>query len=141
VGVTPIDEAAKLKIIRQGEKQDLAVKIGLLPAQPLAHAPEVTPPAEAHADRLGLVVADITNEQRQQLQVEKNGVVVQKVSKGIAQEIGIQPGDVILRLQNSPVRDVAEFNKQLTKLPVGKSIALLVQRNGNPIFLAFKIDK
>jgi serine protease Do len=39
------------------------------------------------------------------------------------------------------VRDAAEFNSIVAKLPVEKSIALLVQRNGSPVFLAFKIDK
>jgi len=141
VGMTPIDEKAKLKIIRQGEKQDLAVKIGLLPAQntqlstPDSNAPETS------VNRLGLAVSDLTDEQRQQLQVEKNGVLVQKVSKGVALEAGIQPGDVILRIQNTPVRSASEFNAVVAKLPTDKSIALLVQRNGSPVFLAFKLEK
>ncbi|MBD9355901.1 DegQ family serine endoprotease [Methylomonas albis] len=141
VGMTPIDEKAKVKIIRQGDKQDLSVKIGLLPAQPSAAAngPAATP--EMAVNRLGLAVADLTTEQRQQLQVEKNGVLVQKVNKGIAMDAGIQPGDIILRIQNNVVRDAAEFNSIVAKLPVEKSIALLVQRNGSPVFLAFKIEK
>jgi serine protease Do len=141
VGMTPIDEKAKVKIIRQGDKQDLSVKIGLLPAQSssLANAPAAAP--EVAVNRLGLAVADLTTEQRQQLQVEKNGVLVQKVNKGIAMDAGIQPGDIILRIQNNVVRDAAEFNSIVAKLPVEKSIALLVQRNGSPVFLAFKIEK
>jgi len=141
VGMTPIDEKAKVKIIRQGDKQDLSVKIGLLPAQPssLANGPAATP--EVAVNRLGLAVADLTAEQRQQSQVEKNGVIVQKVNKGIAMDAGIQPGDIILRIQNNVVRDAAEFNSIVAKLPVEKSIALLVQRNGSPVFLAFKIEK
>ncbi|MGD0961375.1 MAG: DegQ family serine endoprotease [Methylomonas sp.] len=140
VGVTPIDENAKLKIIRQGEKHEITVKIGLLPAQQLAQLSE-TAPAETQANRLGVVVTDLSSEQRQQLQVEKNGVLVQKVVKGVAQDIGIQPGDVILRIQNSVVHDSAELNKLITKLPTSKSIAVLVQRNHNPLFLAFKLEK
>ncbi|MBD9363259.1 DegQ family serine endoprotease [Methylomonas fluvii] len=141
VGMTPIDEKAKVKIIRQGDKQDLSVKIGLLPAQPssLANGPAAAP--EVAVNRLGLAVADLTAEQRQQSQVEKNGVIVQKVNKGIAMDAGIQLGDIILRIQNNVVRDAAEFNSIVAKLPVEKSIALLVQRNGSPVFLAFKIEK
>jgi len=48
---------------------------------------------------------------------------------------------VILRVQNTPIRDVAEFNKIVAKLPTDKSIAMLIQRNGSPVFLAFKIEK
>jgi serine protease Do len=139
VGVFPIDEKAKVKIIRQGEKQDVSVKIGLLPNQASAQSKEA--PAEVASNRLGVVVADLTAEQRQQLQVEKNGVLVQKVGKGVAMDNGIQPGDVILRIQNSVIHDSAEFNNLLAKLPANKSIAMLVQRNGSPIFLAFKFEK
>lgn len=140
VGVTPIDEKAKVKIIRQGDKQEIAVKIGLLPTQQAVLTNESASP-ETPINRLALTVTDLTPEQRQQLQVEKNGVLVQKVAKGIAMDIGIQPGDVILRIQNNVVRDSADFNNIIAKLPVNKSIAVLVQRNGNPIFLAFKTDK
>lgn len=141
VGVTPIDEKAKVKIIRQGDTQEIAVKIGLLPTQQSAAATPDTEGPETAINRLGLSVTDLTPEQRQQLQVEKNGVLVQKVGKGIGMDIGIQPGDIILRIQNNVVRDSADFNKIIAKLPVNKSIAVLVQRNGSPIFLAFKIDK
>lgn len=141
VGMTPIDEKSKLKIIRQGEKQDISVKIGLLPAQNTNQPTAAPAVADAPANRLGLVVSDLTAEQRQQAQVEKNGVLVQKVNKGVALDSGIQPGDIILRIQNNVVRDAAEFNAIVAKLPVEKSIALLVQRNGSPVFLAFKIEK
>lgn len=141
VGMTPIDEKAKVKIIRQGDKQDISVKIGLLPAQAAASTNTPAAAPETAVNRLGLAVADLTAEQRQQSQVEKNGVLVQKVNKGIAMDAGIQPGDIILRIQNNVVRDAAEFNSIVAKLPVEKSIALLVQRNGSPVFLAFKIEK
>jgi serine protease Do len=141
VGITPIDEKAKLKIIRQGEKQDLSVKIGLLPTQATTLTAIDSNASETPVNRLGLAVSDLTDEQRQQLQVEKNGVLVQKVSKGVALDAGIQPGDVVLRIQNTPVRSASDFNAIVAKLPSDKSIALLVQRNGSPVFLAFKLEK
>ena len=140
VGVFPVDERAKLKILRQGEKQELSIKIGLLPSQNTAQTKESTN-NEVASNRLGVLVSDMSSDQRKELQIEKNGVLVQKVTKGVAQEIGLQPGDVILRIQNTVVRDANEFNSIVTKLPKDKSIAMLVQRNGSPIFLAFKIDK
>ena len=140
VGMTPIEQKSSLKIIRQGGKEDLSVKVGLLPAQAAAQIVPGTMP-ETTVNRLGLSVADLSDEQRQQLQIEKNGVLVQKVNKGIALDAGIQPGDVILRVQNATVKDAADFNKIVAKLPVEKSIAMLIQRNGSPVFIALKIDK
>lgn len=140
VGITPIDEKATLKIIRQGENKTIEFKVGLLPDEDekLAKAKEPAKPANK---RLGISVIDLTDVQREALQVNKNGVLVQEVAKGAAKDAGILRGDVILRIQNNIVRDVADFDKIVKKLPAGKSVAVLIQRQGNPVFLALKIDK
>lgn len=139
VGMSAVNENASIKIIRQGDKENLTVKVGLLPPQASQIASGASP--EFAVNRLNLAVSDLTDEQRQQLQVEKNGVLVQKVNKGIAMDAGIQPGDVILRVQNTSIKNAADFNKIIANLPVNKSIAMLIQRDGSPIFIAFKIDK
>ncbi len=80
-------------------------------------------------------------QQRETLQIAKNGVLVQDVGKGTAKDAGIQRGDVILRIQNNVIRDAADFEKTVKKLPAGKSVAVLIQRQGSPVFLAIKVDK
>ena len=139
VGMSGVNENASITIIRQGDKENLTVKVGLLPPQASQIASGASP--EFAVNRLNLIVSDLTDEQRQQLQVEKNGVLVQKVNKGIALDAGIQPGDVILRVQNTPIKNAADFNKTIANLPVKKSIAMLIQRDGSPVFIALKIDK
>jgi len=141
VGMTPIDDKAELKLIRQGETMTVPIKIGLLPEQEekLADAGgkgEVKPD-----NKLGISVTELTAEQREMLEVAKNGVLVKNVGKGPAKDAGIQPGDVVLRIQSSVIKSVVDFDKVVKNLPEGKSIALLVQRRGNPVFLALKIGK
>ena len=140
VGMTPINDKATLKIIRQGEEKTITFSIGLLPEQVDKVAETKTEKAKP-ANRLGASVTDLTAEERQMLQVVKGGVLVQNVEKGPAKNAGIQPGDVILRIHNDIIHDVADFEKIAKTLPVGKSVAVLVQRRGNPAFLALKIDK
>ncbi len=140
VGMTPINDKATLKIIRQGEEKTITFSIGLLPEQVDKVAETKTEKAKP-ANRLGVSVTDLTAEERQMLQVVKGGVLVQNVEKGSAKNAGIQPGDVILRIHNDIIHDVADFEKIAKTLPVGKSVAVLVQRRGNPAFLALKIDK
>ncbi len=139
VGMTAIDEKATLKIIRQGDNKTINFKIGLLPEQDEKVA-ELKIDAKP-TNRLGITVSDLKPEQRDAMQVSKGGVLVQDVGKGIAKEAGIQRGDVILRIQNSVIRDVADFNEITENLAAGKSVAVLIQRRGNPAFLAFKIEK
>lgn len=141
VGLTPIDESAKLTVIRQGEVKTVTFKVGLLPEEVNPLADNKTAPQQKATDRLGLIVSNLTAEQREVLQGLKTGVLVQEVGKGAAKEAGIQRGDVVLRIQNNVIRDVADFDKIVKELPVGKSIALLIQRQGSPIFLALKLDK
>ncbi len=139
VGMTPINKEAKLTIIRQGDTETIDFKVGLLPDQeqkaPL-YKVETKP-----INKLGISVVEITAEQRETLENVKNGVLVQEVESGIAADAGIQAGDVILRIQNNVIRNVNDFDKIVKNLPVGKSVAVLIQRRGSPVFLALKIDK
>ena len=139
VGVTPINDSATLKIIRQGEPRTLHFNVGLLPDEdhnPLAAAKT---PNKSPENQLGITVSELTPDQRQLLQIPKNGVLVQEVSKGASRDAGIQRGDVILRIQNTVVRDLSDFDRLVKKLPTGVSIAVLIQRQGNPVFLALKL--
>lgn len=138
VGMTPIGKDINVRVIRNGDVKNIEVNIGLLPNKEVLSSGEV---AKKQANRLGVVVSDITAEQREQLEIAKHGVLVQRVIKDPALNAGIQTGDVILRIQNNVIRDVADFDKIIEKLPVEQSIAILIQRRGSPIFLALKIDK
>lgn len=138
VGITPINDKATLKIIRQGETQLLHFNVGLLPDSPDQLAMSKSN-SKAPENQLGIVVSELTPDQRQLLQIARNGVLVQEVMNGAAREAGIQRGDVILRIQNKVVRDLNDFDKIVKKLPTRVSIAVLIQRQGNPVFLALKL--
>lgn len=139
VGITPINESATIKLIRQGEVRTLHFTVGALPEEE-----EKLTSTKGHANKsamnqLGIAVSDLNSEQRQLLQIPRNGVLVQEVGKGVARDAGMLRGDVILRIQNTIVRDTADFEHIVKKLPTGVSIALLVQRQGNPVFIALKL--
>ncbi len=140
VGMTPINDKATLKILRQGAEKTVNFDIGLLPDQAAKAGPNKTEKAKP-ANRLGLMVSDLTAEEKETLQIVKGGVLVQNVGNGIAKNAGILQGDVILRIANVAINDVASFEKAIKELPVGKSVAVLIQRRGSPAFIALKIDK
>lgn len=139
VGVTPINETATLKIIRQGETKTVTFKIGLLPDQDKKAVKTKTEPKSSN--RLGIKVSELTAEERDSLQVAKGGVLVREVEKGPAKEAGIERGDVILRIQNDAINGIDDFEKTIKKLPADKSIAVLIQHRGSPAFLALKLNK
>ena len=138
VGNAKIGETAALTLIRQGQTKEVQVKIGILPEEdePVASAPEV---GGKEVNRLGISVSGLTAEQREQLEVKQNGLLVQDVKPGPALDAGIRRGDVILRIQDQVIKDVKQFNDVVKGLPKGKSIAILVQRRGGSQFLALKL--
>lgn len=139
VGATKIGDNATLKLIRQGQSKEVQVKIGTLPDDDEPVVAEAEPTGKEQVNRLGLSVANLTAEQREQLEVKQNGVLVHDVKPGAAYDAGIRRGDVILRIQDQPIKDVKQFNEVVKGLPKGKSIALLVQRHGGSQFLALKL--
>ena len=75
------------------------------------------------------------------MQLSGYGVLVEKVNDGVASEAGIRPGDVLLLINNTKVTSPAKMEEILEELPADRSIPILIQRRGNPIFLALKLQK
>jgi len=139
VGGTPIDKPAKVEVLRNGHTQEISVVIGELPEEGEVAA-AVEPPSTT-ADRIGLVVDDIDAEQRDQLDLEEGGVIVQQVKPGTAELAGIGPGDIILMLDNTPVKDAKQFHELLDGMKPGRFVAALIQRGEGREFVAVRIPK
>ena len=140
VGTTKIGETARLKVLREGKSLEIPVKIGALPDEEPAMASKEGPSVGDKVARLNVAVANPTDEQREQMELPKRGgVVIMGVKPGPAAEAGIRRGDVILRIGDQAVRDAKHFGDIIQVLPKGKSVAVLVQRQGGSQFLAIKL--
>jgi serine protease Do len=116
----------KLEVLRNGKTRQFEVTVGAARGTKLASAN-----ATAHDQgRLGVVVRRLNPDEQKQAGV--GGVVVENVS-GPAANAGIQPGDIILSLNGTPVTSSAQL-KQLAA-NAGKHVALLVQRDDARIFV------
>jgi serine protease Do len=115
-----------LALWRNGTEKDVSATVGELKNQTVAQAE----PAGDHG-RLGVAVRPLTDEERQQAGVQ-GGLLVQEAS-GAASEAGIQSGDIILRVNNTPVRSVSELRSLVSK--AGQRVALLVQHGDARIFV------
>jgi len=141
VGNTPIGQTATVKVIREGKTIELKVKIAELPSEEKLASAESHNGAPAKANRLGIVVEPIPSDLRHRLDIKQGGVIVKDVTDGPAADAGIQRGDVLLKLNGQDIKGLKQFNEVLDKLPAGKPLPVLIQRNSSPIFLAIKIPK
>jgi serine protease Do len=141
VGVAPVGEAAKVTVLRRGETRVIDVMIGELPDEEQLAGVATAVPEQAKANRIGLVVEDLTDEDRAQLDIPSGGVFVENVVEGAAERAGIRASDVILMLDNQDVKDAAHFRELLDGMEAGRSIAVLVQRGDGRMFFAVRIPK
>jgi serine protease Do len=81
--------------------------------------------------RLGVAVRPLTPEEKSSASVS-HGLLVQQAG-GPAASAGIQPGDVILAVNGSPVTSIDQLKQMIAK--AGNSIALLIQRDDAQIFV------
>jgi len=118
---------AKLEIWRKGTTRDITVTVGEMQRQKMAAAG----PGAEEQGRLGAAVRALTPAEQKQAGIN-GGVVVENVG-GAAARAGLQPGDIILALNNTPVKDVEQLRTMVGKS--GKRVALLVQREDAKVFI------
>ncbi len=98
-----------------------------------------TLPSGTSVDRLGLTLSELTGAQRSELQVS-GGLLVEDV-KGAAARAGMQRGDVILSINNTPADSLSQFKDVLKQIPKGRNVALLVRQGDNTTYIAIKSDE
>ena len=123
---------ATLEISRNGTTKEIEVKVGELNGDKVASAGTSD---ESHG-RLGLAVRPLTPEERQQ--VGGKGLVVEQAS-GPAARAGIQPGDLVLAVNGTPVQSVPQLRALVAKS--GQTLALLIQRDDGKIFIPVDLGK
>ena len=131
VANTKPGEVAKVDIVRKGDQRSLDVTVGELKPEKVAAADGPV----AGQGRLGVAVRSLTAEERQQAGV--NGGVVVENASGAAASAGIQRGDVILSVNNTPVKTGEQLRELIQK--AGKRVALLVQREDAKLYVPIEL--
>jgi serine protease Do len=137
VGNTKVGVKIPVEVVRNARTMVIQVKLGELPEEGEQEVESGHPSIEK-ANRIGVAVAELSEEQMSEQSVT-NGVVVTHVVTGAASDAGIRKGDIILSVDGKIIHDAKQFNKLVEGLPAGKSVAVLVQRSGSPTFLALKV--
>ena len=138
VGSSKVGVKIPVDVIRNGKKVVVKVKLGELPEDE-TQARKAEPAAEK-VNRIGLGVIDLDKEQLAEMETD-HGVLVNHVVNGAASRAGIREGDVILSIDNKPVKSAKQFQSVVSGLAAGKSVAVLLQRSGSPTFLAIKVPE
>lgn len=127
---------------RKGASRDVNITVGEIQDDARMAQRNGKGGGDAEADsenvaRLGLTVTELTEPQKEKLQI-KGGLLVQEV-KGMVRAV-LMPGDVLLAVKDIEITSLAQFNELLKKIPKGDRIALRVKRGDNSLFVTIKLD-
>ncbi len=126
IGLMVRGTRVRLSIIRNGQKQMIAVKIGKSVAGSLA-AGNIIPQLE------GATLAPVSSDDPAHGQVA--GVLVESIETGSpAARTGLRAGDIITALNRRPVSSIEEL-KQAAAASRNGAIALNIWRNGSELFI------
>jgi len=131
VGATRPGSQSTLEVWRKGARRTLTLTVGELQEDRVASAekPRGQKPAESQANRLGIVVSELSAEQKREMRIS-SGVVVADVRAD--SKADVRKGDVLVTLvhkgQHTELKSVEQFNRLLAGLESNAVITLQVRR-------------
>ena len=131
IGNTAPGTKIALELWRDGKPVNVAVTVGTFDQEKVAKD-------DSNAQdkgKLGLALRPLTPDEKKE--VGHDGLVVENAT-GPAERAGIQAGDLIVGVGTQKITTVEELKKHVDK--AGKSIALLIERDGRQIFVPVRLS-
>lgn len=144
VGTTSVGQNIPVEVMRDGSARRMTVEIGKLPeAEAANERPERKPEVEkgVFEERLKIRIRDLKQNELDELKQKAPAVVVEQVKAGPAAEAGVQAGDLIVQFNFREIKTPRDLLTAVKDLVAGAKVPVLIQREGNPIFLAVEIPK
>jgi serine protease Do len=137
VGNTKPGKTVVAEVFRKGNVKILNLTVGEMPSDQSEVIANNKTPEKAEVNRLGLVLKEAPPQQRKKMNGKKGLLVVD--AQGSAAAAGIRRGDIVLALNNSEVENADAFAKEVATIPNGKTVALLILRNDETLYVPVKI--
>jgi len=122
-----------LEVWRKGEARTIDARLGNANADAQAVARDDQAPASQ--GKLGLALRPLAPQERP-ADGAPGGLLVESVA-GAAARAGIEPGDIVLAVNGTTVKDVEQVRSIVAH--ADKSVALLIRRDGDTIFVPIRI--
>ncbi|TCS34339.1 serine protease Do [Paucimonas lemoignei] len=136
VGNTKPGSRATISVWRKGATRDLQLTIAEMEPEKTAKKENGKTKPERTPNALGLSVTNLTEAQKRELNLD--GGVLVDAAEGVSARAGLRAGDVILRLNNTDIKDAAQFNSLIAKLDPKKMAVLLVRRGDSSQFVPIR---
>ncbi len=142
VGITRPGTRSVVQVWRKGTTRDITVTVGEMLDERQAGAKQSrsAKPTEQPANRLGLVVSELSADQKRELKMN-SGLLIEDV-RAAGARTDLRPGDVIIAViskgATTEVKSVDQFNKLLAQFEKGSNVTLLIRRGDMQTFVTIK---
>lgn len=133
VGQAQPGQQATLSVWRKGQPVELTATLG--DASDKAGSRQARAEEATGKAQLGLSLRPLDADERREVGVSE-GLVIEQ-ARGPAAAAGVQPGDVLLAINGAPAKNIEQVRAAMSK--AGKSVALLIERDGNKIFVPVRL--
>ena len=127
---------AHISLWRDGKIIALDIKVVELEDTSRGVEPQV-PQDPTTADHLGLGTRSLSPEELKALALDGGVLVEQAV--GSSKKAGLRAGDIIVAVNGDRIQDQKELKERLSSKKEKDSVALLIQRQGDTLFLPFPL--
>jgi serine protease Do len=128
IAAMPIGQDVKFTVVRNGKREEFAIKVGNLESSTKLMAVGVK-------EHLGVEVRGVSSVEIKKYNLDnKQGVVITRVDpKGPLGDAGFEVGDIILGIENQPIESLESFIELASTLQPKQKITLLAidHRTGN----------
>ena len=132
IGLARPGDRVTLDVWRQGNSETLGARLGDASDPKVTVAQAV---GEADRGRLGLAMRPLQPQEQRQAGLG-GGLLIEDV-RGPAERAGVQPGDVLMAVNGTPVQSLEQVRTVVAK--ASRSVALLIRRDGDTIFVPVRL--
>jgi serine protease Do len=140
IGSKKPNDKVKITVIRDGKEKTIEVTLGEFPTELLSNNTS----KENKIEDLGLSVTNLDKSLRNELRLSDSdyGVVIREVIRGsVAENAGLQRGDLIMRVNRARINSVEDFEKSIAEIEPGGVVLLQIKRNGRRMIVDFTMPK
>ncbi|MDI6783354.1 MAG: Do family serine endopeptidase [bacterium] len=136
VAQAKVGDKVPVKLIRDGKEKTIIVKIA-------ERTDEVELASKDAASKWGLTMQTFTKELASKMNIPfEEGLLVTDIkTNSPADNAGLLKNDIILKVNNKPVKEIKEFIDIAKEIQPGESVKLYVKRADGYLFLVFQIPE
>jgi serine protease Do len=140
----PIGDVVHLDVQRGSDRRQVSITIAERDDD-LGRLAEIAAIQRELLPELGVVVVDVTDRIAKLLPDRRSDsgavIVVVAPDAPFSQQGKLQAGDIVRAMNGTPVRNIADLKHLSAVLKTGSAVALLVERQGDLMYLAFRVAR